>query len=312
MNRLKIDQDVKGALLQRLKGRSDFISFQKEPQLASLCCCLGLDFEIGRPDYDRLSALVGLAEPNKLVSWSTEFVESGGEIGIIMTPPNSETLLPQHPDLSNILDRKSMNTQGQINRLVIFPHLVANHYYSKGLDLGILPEWMLSLLDPSYDSSYFVANLDEANNNIVDSQLNLLTSKRLVFSGTHDISDHLIGFHTRGLNANHSFFLSVQKRLNAIDPASKQNASYYLLSYLVAVLLDDLAQPLWYESDLHKTVIKAALQQIESEKSLQRSELKHLPHSFHKLVASMRQLPKQEFVDLSGNLNAFFQECRGQ
>ena len=84
-----------------------------------------------------------------------------------------------------------------------------------------------------------------------------------------------------------------------------------VLSYLVGVLLDDLAQPKWYGSRAHTALARKALALLPSLASADDCGDLRLPESFHTLVQALRAGP-EPIESLDAPLALLLSDVRGQ
>ena len=102
---LKVDETLKGRLSAKLAGQGERIRFSDDPALASLCTCLGLEFEIGRPDFDRLSPFFGadVAQTGEN-PWAKRILIQDHKIGIELRRVDGKPLMLWHEDFRFIID----------------------------------------------------------------------------------------------------------------------------------------------------------------------------------------------------------------
>lgn len=305
-----IDLAAKRGLVRILERQNEVLRFDDNPVLASLCACLGLQFEMGYADYDRLSpffgvdVVAGMGNP-----WRSEVFSTNKEFGVRFERKDGLPLQLRHRDLRFIIDGESFDPEGNLTRIVIYPARVARMFQQRGFDLVIVRDWLLSSslnLDQRSRVAYLFANQWEIENNIGRMQSQLLANRQLAFSGTHDIADHLLGSDATAFSEFSTLFEDCLDTIDRVLSRGKQgSASQLTLSYLVGVLLDDLAQPRWYGSEKHSFVIREALRLLPETPADGREEILALPDSFHALVAGIRD-GKTEIVGLPFLFRSFW------
>ncbi len=290
---IQIAGETRRLLIQKLKNGAEVITYAQEPALASLCTALGLQFELGRKDSDRLSPFFGVdvleAGDNP---WCSEIFSQEGEFALRFWRRDGVELEVRHPDFCHILEASSFNESGKLVQAVIFPGRVAEKYRAKGFELVVVRDWLLaSSLSEDGDSrvAYLYANEWEIQNNIAHTQAKLMTQRRLAFSGTHDIVDHLLNADVSKFDGMRSLFLEADAVFTTVfwkrASATKQKL---LISYLLGVVLDDLAQPRWYGSQKHEYLARKTLAELLNVAYSQDCNSLALPKEFHDLVSSLR------------------------
>lgn len=315
----KIDTAVKERLVKKLRAGSDIFSFEDDPAVASLCTCLGLEFEMGNRAFDRLSPFLGvdLEAGNEASPWAIHFLLKDERIGICLERRDGQRPQIRHPDFQYIIDPLSFDG-GALNRIILFPSRVAENYRRKGFDLVIVRDWVLTsclALDDSQTVSYLYANAKEVESNIALLQAKIVSSHRLAFSGTHDIVDHLLLCDVKKFDQNFELFKNAHETLQAIFAEGvRPSRAQLFLSYFIGILLDDMAQPRWYSSSDHALLLGMALETLkdlpmayEDPTDLQ------LPLVFHHLVANLRGESVQrhnlrEKKNLSQQFTSFLRE----
>lgn len=310
---LKIDSEVKRRLLQKLALLGEVIGFEEDPALASLCACLGLEFELGKKDYDRLSPFFGVDISELVVNpWLVEIIAKEDKIGLSLTRKDGGRLQIRHPDFQYILAPESFTSDGTLSRIILFPSDIARNFKNRGFELVIVREWVRTSClnpDPSTQVQYLYANRWEIEANVALVQGKMMEKRQLAFSGTHDIVDHLLGSDFRRFDLFSSVFREAKRVLTEVFPiGSTPSRSELLLSYLVGVLLDDMAQPKWYGSKEHEILLLMALKTLEKRKvEVLNSTQLSLPSSFHTLVANLRE-GTNNLLQLSRDFSTFTRE----
>lgn len=303
--RIEIGNETRRLLVEKLKAGPEIITYAEDPTLASLCTVLGLQFEMGKRESDRLSPFFGVEVPLSGDSpWCHEIFTQDGEFGIRFARREGGALEVRHPDFCHILDPSSFDETGLLSSVVIFPARVAKAYAAKGFELVIVRDWLLTsaLCEKEEERvTYLYANEWEIQNNIAHTQASLMLQRRLAFSGTHDIADHLLGADAVRFDECRDLFLEAAQVFTHVfwkrTSATKQKL---LLSYLIGVVLDDLAQPRWYGSAKHRYLAQKALDELLHITRVQDVDSFALPPSFQHLVDSLRAKEKPLFHLESG------------
>ncbi|MDZ4660231.1 MAG: hypothetical protein SGJ18_01295 [Pseudomonadota bacterium] len=285
---------LKDKLISKIKEKGEVFSFLEEPLYASLLTCLGLQFEMGNREWDRLSATMGIKlEDFPGNPWKSEIISLGQEIGIRLWIPDHLEFKPQHPDFSLILHPLSINEEGLLDQIVIFPNQVARRYAQRGLELVIVSKWALSSFlcsSQEHSINYLKTNKWEIENNYAFDQVQLLRKHQVAFFGTHDLADHLLGGQKEGFTKNQELYEEIQTKL--FNPHLNRDSTKNLdliLRYFVGVLMDDLAQPVWYASQPHINLIEQSLRLFEKIGQTKRDSVQiELPQSFHNLIKILR------------------------
>lgn len=314
----EVSEAMADGLARKLEAKEDIFSFRSDPLLASLVSCLGLQFELGKPEQDRASYFLGVdliqAKGNP---WKTEIIAFGDQLGLRAWIPGLEELAPLHEDFRLLLHPLSMDS-GRLSQLVIFPMQVAEAYSARGIELVVVRDWALSaFLSRRRNLNYQKTNREEIEGHITLTQLKLMRARQLAFTGTHDLGDHLLGGHGEGIAASDALLADIESLYARIFSGGRSRRSSLVVSYLIAVLLDDLVQPQWYGSAGHTLVARRALALLEVLEMRQDIPEIFLPQSFHALVELLRAgAPLSElelgFLRFSIDLRAVKSAAAGQ
>jgi len=288
--KFEMSEGMLTALEQKTRRKGEIFSFRSDPLLASLISCLGLQFELGKPDQDRLSFMLGVKlcqeKPNP---WQSEIVSLGDQIGLRAWIPGLKELQPLHEDFRLILHPLSLSQEGVLDQLLIFPGQVADAFAGRGLELVVVRDWALSaFLSRNLNLNYQRTNKQEIEENITLTQVRLMKGRQLALTGTHDIADHLLGARTSGIESAYPLLERLHAVFEKAFPANRAKKSSLVISYFLAVLLDDLVQPQWYASPAHLHLGEKALSLMLA--TLEKKDLPEifLPQSFHELVKAVR------------------------
>ena len=304
---------LKRNLAERLREKAEIFSHHSDPLLASLISCLGLQFEIGRPGWDRLSAPLGVdLRAWKENPWQTEIISLNGTIGIRMWIPEVEEFRPLHQDFAAILHPLSIDTEGRLSQIVIFPADLAQNYRARGLELVIVRDWVLSSCLSSEDKrpvEYLATNLWELENNTARLQAELMANRQVAFSGTHDLADHLIGGSGQGFFENRELYQEVSESYRGIFGGETTPKNITLVvSYLIGALLDDLAQPTWYFCKKHRALTQLSLRFLNQVQDLADDLAQlELPESFDTLMHHLRSGVRDNKAMMTEGLRSCFE-----
>ena len=302
MKSLNLGDNFPSKLQTMLSQKGEIIKFSTDPALSALCASLGLKSEFGSKSRDRIYPFLGFSD--EPINWHSEIVEDKGDIGVVFNPVSQIKITPRHPDLRYILDSQSFDSAGNLSRIVIFPRRVAETYKEKGLEVIVVKNWFTSSFFQE-KVNYLVANQWELHNDTGLMQAKMLDSGQLAFSGTHDIVDHLIGFDKELYTK--SVGISKEVCLDFENQNTRNHFFNKCLLYAIGVFLDDIAQPVWYESSAHIWVIEKLIE-AKKEHNLTadiNDKTKKLPQSFHNFVKCVRESPSK----IKKELEVFISEC---
>lgn len=291
---LSLKSSAKQKLVEKLQAQSEVMSFTQNEVLASLCTCIGLEYELGRKNYDRLSPFFGV-EPVETGEnpWHARIFSQGEKIGLELQRRDGQPLQVRHPDFLHIIDPQSFNHAGELSRIVIFPSDVARIYKTFGLELVIVRDWLLTSalsLDESKKVPYLYTNPWEIENNVALTQAKIVAHCQLALSGTHDIVDHLLGADVSKFKRRLGLFREVEAVLNYVfQNGRSRTRGPLMISYLLGVLLDDMAQPKWYDSRFHEILTSWALQSLLLFEAPNPETLSFdVPNAFNSLIGILR------------------------
>lgn len=289
MSDSKIDR-----LKEMLSLQPEVFSLGEEPFLGSLLTCLGLQFEMKSQSMNRLGPYFGISSE---VPWESEIISEKGNIGIRLWVEGVNQLLPQNKDFFQILDASSINSSGDISELVIFPFNIYEIFKKKNMDLVIVRDWVLDtfLCPEEQRVNYLLVNSHEIETRSSMIHTQLLAERRFPLSGTHDIVDHLIDFDNDGFNENLPVIQYANKVFKSLS-TENLNPMQLITSYLVGVIVDDLAQPKWYRSEKHLNLATILLKELKNLKSPADMPLE-LTHSANLLITELRD-PKKTFLEM--------------
>ena len=235
----RLSPKIKPGLARKLSLQPSVLSFHHDPLLSSALASLGLVQEVGHPTNDEL--LRHMKDPfsgQEVKKLQAEMVTHQGKIGVRIE--GDGPLHCDHPHLSRIMDFE--NTRS--DQMVFFPSDIAHHLAAQGIEVVIYRPWaensVLTEVDPN--QSFYMTNLWEIQNNDALSMAKLLAKRQLVFLGTHDLVAHVAGASREAWDFLEALAQDLIPELD-LEPGFHQSLPHLLLTYLIGVVLDDLAQP---------------------------------------------------------------------
>ncbi len=298
-----IDAATKRSLAAKLRQGEEVIRFADDPALASLRTCIGLQSEVGQPGLDRLSPFFGV-DGNP---WRSQLLMAEHEIGIQWWREDGVPLQLRHVDFRHVMDRSSFDREGRLTSVVIYPARVASNFRQRGFELVVVRDWMLtsSLSDDDTGRvNYLHANDWEIRNIVGRMQAKLMQRRQLVFSGTHDIVDHLLNADVQGYaTALPTVSVALETLAREFPRETEVSTGAHVIAYLLAVVLDDLAQPRWYRSTKHQWMARELIASFPAARRRPWNLQDGLPAGFHAAVDRLRApVPHEETVVRRGSL----------
>lgn len=287
MQVLTIDAAMRQRLAAKLRTHGEVLRFADDPALVSLCTCIGLQMEVGAPALDRLSPFWGV-DGRRLHS---ECILEGSDVGIRWWRDDGEALELRHEDFRYVVDRASFDANGRLRQIVVFPARVAAQFRRRGFELVVVRDWFLTagFGDEHARVNYLYANDWEIRNVVARTQAQLMQRRQLVFSGTHDVVDHLLGAEAEGYA---TALPTVSSALAALEEAfpgeAEETTGAHVVAYFLAVVLDDLAQPRWYRSTKHQQCAQRLANALPAARLRPWRLADGLPAGFHAMVAHLR------------------------
>ncbi len=282
------------ALSEALQSSPPFVSFDENGPLAGLCFCIALQKELGDPKLDRLSPYFGV-RPSPGV-WKTNIHMVQGRWAISGELRNQKPFEFRHPDMGLVLGPGTVIQKCGPVKWTIIPSIVAAKVLKQGVELGIVRDWFLdSILLGQKNNVYLIANQLELDSLYGEMQADLMRRGRLAFQGTHDIVDHLFGLdgevYLRGKSLYEFCYAAIKKAgsclisKNGHDFNNRITEQHYrTVVYTMGVLLDDLAQPRWYQSREHTNALVRCMRSFEDPALLpQKSALEVVNHVVSKV-----------------------------
>jgi len=217
---------------------------------------------------------------------------AASEIGIRWWREDGVPLQLRHADFRYVIDRSSFDAEGQLTSIVIYPARVAANFRSMGFELVVVRDWLLTSTlseTPEDRVNYLHANDWEIRNIVGRMQAKLMQRRQLVFSGTHDIVDHLLGADVEGYaTALPTVSVALEALAREFPEESESSSGAHVMAYLLAVVLDDLAQPRWYRSTKHQWMARELIAGLPAARRRPWALKDGLPVGFHATVARLR------------------------
>ena len=314
-NQVVKDFEFQPAMLDKLRvkldKKPDIFSIESDPLLGSLIACLGIQYDLGKKDWDRLSAPLNINIDHQYNLLKSKLISINNDIALYIWSDDIIEFKPDHLDFKNILHPLSLDEKGLLSRLILSPIHISRYYKTMGIELAIVKSWaQSSFLASSIDMSwnYLITNELEIKTGTALMQTQLLCNQQLAFQGTHDLADHLLGAKVDSFQKNKKTFQQIQSLLhrkffneNRLPHISK------ILIYLIGVLLDDLSQPHWYDSENHFKILSSSVSNLDNLHEFKEDQSNlNLPISFHELMAELRK--KSQYTSIKNIYSNFISD----
>lgn len=301
------DFELQPAMLDKLRAKlekkPDIFSIESDPLLGSLMACLGIQYDLGKKDWDRLSAPLNINIDLQVNPWKSKLISINNDIALYLWSDVITEFKPDHLDFKHLLHPLSLDEKGNLSRLIISPIHISKYYKTRGIELAVVKSWaQSSFLASSTDASwnYLITNELEIKTGTALIQAQLLCNQQLAFQGTHDLADHLLGAKVNSFQKNKKIFHQIQPLLhNKFYNEDRIPNISKILIYLVGVVLDDLAQPLWYDSENHFKILSASVMHLDNLHEFKKDQPNlNLPKSFHELMIELRKKSKYSDIEI--------------
>lgn len=271
---------------------SETTSFNDTIKLASKIASYGIAREVGTVN-DELARFIfdsKTGAPIRVSSLSAEFVEWNGLFGLRITSKDSQRLELRTKGFYDVVHpRLSVNKDGTLHSLYLFPQIINKIAESQGIELVIVKSWGMNSIFGGFDpsKSYYQTNFWEIENNDALKFADLVRHGQVAFMGTHDLVAHIAGAdqsHWPLLKQNaHRVFEAIDSYFKS---SVKPSISALILPYTLGVVLDDLAQPPSYSSKNHIAVLDELIRKIEKKDIPANlpTVLTRFPDSFQKII----------------------------
>ena len=293
---LIISPAEKAILRREFLKTPEVVPIAADPKFFSFVAALGIHQEIGTI-HDELSVFLFDERTGRKIPRETlrsELIEYEGYAGVRIWAEGFDRLDPRvrgmrtllHPELSHGKD-------GFIRQLVFFPEVIAKIARLEGAELVSVRPWGINTIFGGFDQSksYYLGNMFEFINLDAIRYSRLLEKRQIVFLGTHDIVSHIAGIknsawpelEARGRAAREVF----ETYFAGISRPVPQSL---ILPYALGMLLDDLAQPMNYESGSRRFAVDILMEAIRSRRVDPRSSayLLKYPPAIEKLILLAR------------------------
>ena len=250
----------------------DVVPFSSDPKYFSRLAALGIHQEIGTI-HDELSkflfdAVSGVKIPAETLR--SEMIEFRGYTGVRIWSEGFTRLDPRVRGLWTLLHPElSFDSSGHIYQCVFFPESIMKIAALDDTEIVSVKPWGLNTIFGGFDPSktYYEGNMWEFINIDAVRYSRLLENRQIVFWGTHDLVSHIAGvkksawpeLQARGKNARILFEAYFNENRNPVPYA-------LVLPYALGMLLDDLAQPMNYESESRRYIVDLLMTEIRAKR----------------------------------------------
>ena len=289
---LQISQEEKDILLGKFLKTPEVVPLASDPKFFSLLVALGIHQEIGTIHDEFSVFLFDERTGNKIPreSLRSELIEYQGYVGVRIWSEGFDRLDPRVRGMRTLLHPKfSFDAEGFISQCVFFPEAIIQIAALQNVELVSVRPWGINTVFGGFDpaKSYYQGSMWEFINVDAIKYSRLLEKRQIVFWGTHDLVSHIAGIkeeawpelQSRGKAARilfEDYFSDIR------DPVPIA----LVLPYALGMLLDDLAQPMNYNSLSRKYVVELLMEVIRTNKvnSKLRAYLLKYPPSIEKLI----------------------------
>lgn len=283
-------------LRRRFSRLAETVSFRDEPKLCARIAAYGIQREVGTAN-DELARFIFNADTGTAVrpeSLRAEFVDWKGLFGVHIFSADAKRIELRTKGFYDVVHpRWSVNSDGTLHSLFVFPEIVAEIARGQDLDLVVVKPWGLNSIFGGFDPAkgYYQTNFWELENNDVVRFADLTRMRKIAFLGTHDLIAHIAGANRMPWDDLVKIAQRVFDVLSAyFHDVKTPSVSALLLPYTVGVVLDDLAQPPSYGSESHLAVLNLLLREVATGTIPPdlRSWLTRFPRSFQSIIELSR------------------------
>ena len=268
----RITPEEKDLLRSRFSQTSEIVPMASDLKFFSLIAALGLHQEIGTI-HDELSTFLFDAKTGEKVArpaLRSEMIEYRGAIGVRIWADGVSELDPRVRGIRTLLHPEfSYDGSGRISQLVFFPETIVQIARLEGGDLVSVMPWGMNTVFGGFDAkkSYYEGNMFEFINLDSIRYSRLLEKRQIAFFGTHDLVSHIAGVKRSAWPELQSRGRAARILFETYFAKSARPAPFALvLPYALGMLLDDLAQPMNYESMSRRHVVELLMEAIGSER----------------------------------------------
>lgn len=281
-----VSPEDKEVLRKKLLQTDEVTPISSDPKFFSQIVALGIHQEIGTI-HDEFSTFLFDQETGKKIpreKLRSELIQYQGYVGVRIWAEGFGSLDPRVRGMRTLLHpRFSYDSSGKIYQCVFFPETIMEIAALEEAELVSVRPWGINTVFGGFDptKSYYEGNMWEFVNLDALRYSRLLEKKQIVFWGTHDLVSHIAGIRrdawpeliARGKAAREVF----EEYFSGI---SRPVPFSLVLPYALGMLLDDLAQPMNYESESRRHVVELLMDAIRSKRvspTSQRYLLKYPP-----------------------------------
>jgi hypothetical protein len=307
---LKISAEEKETLCRRFLKTPETVSLASDPKFFATVVSLGLHQEIGTV-HDELSVFLFDARTGEKIPREclrSELISYHDHTGVRIWAEGHDRLDPRvrgmrtllHPEFSHVED-------GHIFQLVLLPEVIAKIAALEGVELVSVKSWGINTVFGGFDPgrSYYEGSMWEFVNIDAVKYAELLQNRQIVFWGTHDLVSHIAGIKSKAWGELQARGEAAKNLFKDYFSEAKKPVPFSLvLPYALGMLLDDLAQPMNYQSESRKHVVGLLTEAIRLRKTDTKSRvyLMKYPTSFEKLITLARADDPEQTAKCEGVL----------
>jgi hypothetical protein len=293
---LWISPEDKEVLRKEFSKTPEIVPLSSNPKFFSKIVSLGIHQEVGTI-HDEFSTFLFDARSGKKIpreALRSEMIEYQGYTGIRIWADGYESLDPRVQGMRTLMHPIfSYDARGEIHQCVFFPEVIIKVAALEGAELVSVRPWGINTVFGGFNPtrSYYEGNMWEFINLDALRYSRLLEKRQIVFWGTHDLVSHIAGvrkdawpeLEARGRTAR-ILFEDYFKGTGRPVPFS------LVLPYALGMLLDDLAQPMNYQSESRQHVVELLMNAIKTRRIKPDSKryLLKYPPSVERLIALAR------------------------
>lgn len=289
-------------LRRRFEKLEEVTPFEEDIDLAARIASYGMFREVGTVN-DELARFIFDADskrPVRLQSLKAELIQWNGLSGLRIYSTDTRRMELRTRGFYDVVHPLlSVNADGSLHSLFIFPQIVAKIAKSQGVDLVLVKSWGRNSIFGGFDPSqgYYQTNFWELQNNDALKFADLVRRGSLAFLGTHDLIAHIAAVDSGQWPSLKENAEKVYQAILAYFRSVKNpSVSALILPYTIGVVLDDLAQPPSYGSKSHIAVLGLLLAKLarnEIPANLP-TLLTRFPDSFQKIIELSRESGVEE------------------
>jgi len=242
-----------------LSRQPEVLSFSGTGE-ASLLVCEILKAEIGGPNDDLARFIYDENNAGK-ISRENLRAEIGQHLGkpcVHIRSSQGHRLRLTIPHLNEVV-----LSQEDGRGFLLSPLFIAEYLKSRGLTPVLMRPWIEQVIFSSFDtrSERYQDQLWVLRNNDVKRFASLVADGKVVLQGMHDIVAHIAGARQEGMAYAASVAKLIDRTLTDYFGASgKGNLPSHLVPFLIGLILDDLTQMPFYESETRAAAVRFLLE----------------------------------------------------